>query len=895
MNALREVLAAIMCIFSLTILEGRCESSGPESRNRGFETYSLNGKWTVSNSNGSLSFGADVPGCVHTGLLKQGLIQDPYYRFNDLAYRWISLDNWTYTSTFSVPTEMRSKQKVVLVFEGVDTVSSITLNGATVGTTDNMFLRYGFEVRGLLRERGNVLTVGLSSAVAYAAKRSQAHSAYPVPPDCPPPVQKGECHINFIRKSSFSWDWGPSFPTLGLWGGVHLEAYDSLRLLYLTTTPARDGPSQWSVGVELHCDAVVAAVGYVTLLLPELATQQTYRVFLPAGESRSTFILPVNKSAEVALWWPRGHGSQRQYNMSVQVELDGGFAIDTKTLVSFRTAELVQEPVAESPGLSLYFRINGIPIFLKGSNWIPAHAFQDQVTPSVLRNLLQSAVDANMNTLRVWGGGVYEQEHFYRLCDELGVMIWQDFMFACALYPTDSEFIETVRKEVTHQVKRLKSHPSIIVWSANNENEAAIATNWFGIPTSQRDRYLKDYVTLYVTNIREIVQKEDASRPFLTSSPTNGAESEQEGWVARNPYDTHFGDTHFYSYLQDCWDWRAFPRTRLASEYGFQSWPSFSTLQKISAPEDWSYQSNFSRHRQHHDTGNQQMLQQAKLHFHLPDSPDPLLTYRDTLYLTQVMQAQCVKAQTEFYRRSRSEIINGQGKTMGALYWQLNDIWQGPSWSSIEFGGKWKMLHYFAQDFFAPVLPVGFQDQGLLLIYAVSDLTSDLTLKVVITVYQWSSLEPVCTLASRAALVSGGSALPLYKQPMTALLAGCRNCSTLTCILTFHLEDSEGQRGPTNHLFLSSPREAQGLQTPNITTSIRQDGDTYSVTLHTSAVTPFLWLDVGDIPGRFESNGFLMVTESRTVRFYPWGPTSAALLSHALQVTSLRGVYQPQQ
>ncbi|KAJ8407662.1 hypothetical protein AAFF_G00275190 [Aldrovandia affinis] len=427
---------------------------------------------------------AEVPGCVHTALLKQGLIQDPYYRFNDLAYRWISLDNWTYTTTFSVPAEIRNKQTVRLVFEGVDTVSSISLNGVAVGKTDNMFRRYDFEVRGLLRERGNVLALSLSSA-------------------------KGECHVNFVRKaqSSFSWDWGPSFPTLGLWRDVRLDAYDALRLLYLTTTPAQDARlSQWSVEVELHLDALVAVVGYVTLLLPELATQQTFQASLPAGQSRNTFTLPVNKSARVDLWWPRGQGQQRQYRLSVQVKLDGGLAIDTKALVSFRTVELVQEPIAGSPGLSFYFRINGRPVFLKGSNWIPAHAFQDQATPEGLRNLLQSAADANMNALRVWGGGVYEQELFYSLCDELGITIWQDFMFACALYPTDSDFIETVREEVAHQVRRLKSHPSIIVWSGNNENEAAIAADWFSIPASQRPRYLKDYVALYVRNIRDIVQ-----------------------------------------------------------------------------------------------------------------------------------------------------------------------------------------------------------------------------------------------------------------------------------------------------------------------------------------------------------------------------------------------------
>ncbi|KAJ8281102.1 hypothetical protein GJAV_G00063540 [Gymnothorax javanicus] len=567
MKSFGEVLVGIVCVFCITALEGRCESSGSGLRSTGFETFNLNGEWTVYNSNGSLSFGARVPGCVHTGLLKRGLIQDPYYRFNDLAYRWISLDNWTYTTTFSVPAKISNKQRVTLIFEGVDTVSSISLNGVTLGKTDNMFRQYDFDLQRLLKEQGNLLMVNLSSAVTYAAEKRQAHSAYPVPPECPPPVQKGECHVNFVRKAqcSFSWDWGPSFPTLGIWRDVRLEAYDALRLLYLTTTPAHalGNSSQWSVEVELHWDAVAPAEGYVTLLLPDLNTRQTFRASFPAGESRNMFVLPVNKSAQVDLWWPNGYGSQRQYNMSVQLKLDGGVIMDTETLVSFRTVELVQEPIAGSPGLSFYFRINGRPIFIKGSNWIPAHAFQDQVTPSMLRNLLQSAVDANMNTLRVWGGGVYEQEYFYRLCDELGVMIWQDFMFACSLYPTDVEFLNTTRQEVTHQVRRLKSHPSIIVWSGNNENEAAIATDWFSIPTSKRPRYLKDYVTLYVNNIREVVQKANSSRPFLASSPTNGVESEREGWVARDPYDTHFGDTHFYSYLSDCWDWTGFPRTTL--------------------------------------------------------------------------------------------------------------------------------------------------------------------------------------------------------------------------------------------------------------------------------------------------------------------------------------------
>ncbi|XP_066576843.1 beta-mannosidase isoform X2 [Amia ocellicauda] len=675
-SSVRDAAAAL-----LALVAGLCTL---RAGGQGFETRSLSGKWTLRNDNASLAVPADVPGCVHTALLKQGLIQDPYYRFNDLVYRWIALDNWTYTRTFSLPLEFRQRQKMVLVCEGLDTVASVSINGAAVGNADNMFRRYNFDVSALLQE-SNVIEVRFVSAVAYAAQRSTAHASYKVPPDCPPPVQKGECHVNFIRKaqSSFSWDWGPSFPTQGIWRDLRVEAYDVCRLVYLSTTPSFDPVAgQWRIEAELFFDVVEAAVARVTLHIPELKTQNTFEAKLQPGMSRNAFLLPVNRSVPVKLWWPNGQGKQTGYELSVGVEVGGG-STHTRTTVYFRTVELIQEPIAGSPGLSFYFRINGRPVFLKGSNWIPADSFQDRVTYDVIKNLLQSAVDANMNTLRVWGGGLYEREEFYDICDELGIMIWQDFMFACALYPSESSFLNTVREEVTHQVRRLKSHPSIIVWSGNNENEAAIATDWFHIPPAEREVYRRDYVQLYINNIREIILREDSSRPFLSSSPTNGEESVQEGWIAENPYNPNYGDTHFYSYVDDCWNWKNFPRTRLASEYGFQSWPSFSTLQKVSAPKDWHYSSDFTAHRQHHLSGNKQMLFQAGLHFSLPVSTDPLQEYKDTLFLTQVMQAQCVKAQTEFYRRSRSEIIEGRGHTMGALYWQLNDIWQGPSWSSI--------------------------------------------------------------------------------------------------------------------------------------------------------------------------------------------------------------------
>uniref|UniRef100_A0A452TFM1 Beta-mannosidase n=1 Tax=Ursus maritimus TaxID=29073 RepID=A0A452TFM1_URSMA len=875
----------------LLLLLALCRA-GPAASGR---SLSLRGRWRIRSGNGSLELPGRVPGCVHSALLKRGLIQDPYYRFNDLGYRWISLDNWTYSKKFKIPFNISKWQKMNLIFEGVDTVAKVLLNSVPIGRTGNMFKRYSFDITSVVRDV-NSLELRFQSPVLYAAQRSKAHTSYSVPPDCPPPVQRGQCHVNFIRKeqSSFSWDWGPSFPTQGIWKDVRIEAYNICHLNYFMFSPVYDNHTQeWSLEIESSFDVVSSkpVSGQVIVAIPKLQTQQTHSIELQPGERTVELFVKINKNVTVETWWPHGHGNQTGYNMTILFKLDGGLTIKKSAKVYFRTVELIEEPIEGSQGLSFYFKINGLPIFLKGSNWIPADSFQDRVSSDLLRLLLQSAVDANMNTLRVWGGGIYEQEEFYRLCDELGIMVWQDFMFACALYPTDRDFMNSVRAEVAHQVRRLKYHPSIIVWGGNNENEAALMMNWYNIPPRELHTYIKDYVVLYVKNIRKIVLAEDKTRPFIISSPTNGAESIKEGWLSLNPYDNNFGDVHFYDYISDCWNWKVFPKARFVSEYGYQSWPSFSTLEKVSSQEDWSYNSKFSLHRQHHANGNNEMLHQIGFHFKFPESTDPLQTFKDTIYLTQVMQAQCVKTETEFYRRSRSEIVDGQGYTMGALYWQLNDIWQAPSWASLEYGGKWKMLHYFARHFFAPLLPVGFEDQDVFFIYGVSDLRSDCEVKLTVRVHTWSSLEPQCSSETERFVLKAGTAVLLYKESVPVLLKNCGNCTRQSCVVSFYLSTDSQLVSPANYHFLSSLSESVGLHKAHVTAIISQQGDTFAFDLETSAVAPFVWLDVGSIPGRFSDNGFLMTEKTRTVLFYPWKPTSKSELEQCFRVTSLMDVY----
>ncbi|XP_078731547.1 beta-mannosidase [Lampetra fluviatilis] len=871
------------------------------------ETHDLGGsEWTAESRQGRVSVRATVPGCVHQDLMAAGIIQDPYYRFNDDVYRWVSRQDWTYQRNFTVPIPLQNRQKAVLVFEGVDTVATVSLNGVVLGRTDNMFISYEFVVSGLLKDgegATNLLTVAFESAPRYASGRAHEHPAWPVPPACPPPEQHGECHVNYIRKEqcSFGWDWGPAFATQGIWRSVRLEAYDLARLLDLAVIPSPlDGPwGRWSLELEAHVDLLgnqkVEAAISVSVL--ELKTSFSYNVSLSPGTSPVHVSFPLAQNGtNLKMWWPRGDGNQSGYHTTAQILLDGGVILAADTMVYFRTVELVQEPVADSPGLSFYFRINGRPVFLKGSNWIPADSFHTRVTPGRLRNLLQSAADANMNALRVWGGGVYETDAFYETCDELGIMVWQDFMFACALYPTDADFLSSVNTEVLQQTRRLKRFPSVVVWSANNENEAALATNWFHIPAADYARFHKEYVQLYVGTVRAAVMQEDATRPFLASSPTNGAESESEGWVARDPYDAHYGDTHYYEYGADCWDWSRYPRARFASEYGFQSWPSFSTLAQVSEKSDWSFNSSFMQHRQHHGQGNEQILQQIARHFPLPATGDPLRAFQLTLYLSQVMQAQCVKSETEFYRRSRSEVISGEGHTMGALYWQLNDIWQGASWSSLEYGGKWKMLHHFARDFFSPVLPIGFLDGGELVIYAVNDQLFGLHLAVRVEAYAWSSLRPVCSLVGASSWVAAGSAVKKHHEPIKMLLARCTGCTRQRCVVTFQLQAENGtQVGPRNHVFLASPKDAQGLHARPVKVagvSGVPGAPVVVVTLEAVAVAPFVWLDVGAIAGRFSDNGLLLTEGRRNITFYPWQGTTARHVQEALTVTSLADVLQ---
>ena len=618
------------------------------------------------------------------------------------------------------------------------------------------------------------------------------------------------------------------------------------------------------------------------------------------------------------------------------------------TRFGFRTVELIQQPIPGSEGLSFYFRINGVEVFLKGSNWIPPDALRDRVTNATIDVFLQSAIDANINVLRVWGGGGFESDYFYETCDRLGLLIWQDFMFACAMYPTNPDFLDLVGNETVYQLKRLYNHPSIITWSANNENEIALRDNWYG---TQSDfiRYKMDYVTLYVSHVREIVKIIDKTRPFIVSSPSNGDESRQEGWVARNPGSPLYGDVHHYDYTANCWNPEVFPKPRFASEYGYQSYPSLESLKKISLFTDLKWNSTLMYYRQHHQDGNKQIEELIKQNFNLPRSSNESIYFEQMVYMSQIVQSVCVAYETEHYRRLRGRLVKGKqdassssnaytdnfyqsfggqsiafdqdsssnlgatklkfnekerfeekvndvvaakkevtneilfGHTMGAMYWQLNDIWQAPSWASIEYGGKWKMLHYYAKSFFRDVA-LSHQSRGDMMdVFVVSDLLTKVFGNLTISSYKWSSLTmikeesyPITIPSQMATLVKTFPVLNWCQQPTQCFLVLSININKMP------------KHSYARPVFLAPFSAVDSLKDPkvNMTNFIQVSSNVVRFTVVVQNPAAFLWMDTS-IPGHFSDNGFVQFETSKTLFFYAKDDVTIHNLEQSLHQMSL--------
>ncbi|KAF6019508.1 manba [Bugula neritina] len=849
----------------------------------------LNGNsWLASSAELGMHLKATVPGSMYTDLLANKVIEDPYNRYNDIRYAKYSMYDWQYKRSFTVSSFLKAKESIDLVCHGIDTISVIYINGVIVGKTSNQFIKYRFPIKHYLNTGSNELVINFTSAVTYAASQSKAYP-YIVPPVCPPDVQHGQCHPNFIRKeqASFSWDWGPSFPTQGIWKDILIEGYDSVMLEDFSVEVSKADGLFWRLNVTGHIQ------GLSTLNAPQLyicdinianvSASKTFEFSLQKNSSNTLRMELLVDETDLELWWPNGYGKQALYNLSVSCYSSSSNRVTKSKHIGFRTVELIQQPIKGAKGLSFYFKINGQPIFMKGSNWIPADSFQSRLSKDKLQNLLYSAKLAHMNMLRVWGGGVYEQADFYELADEMGILIWQDVMFACAMYPTDQNFLENIRSEITHQVHRLKHHPSLALWAGNNENEAALRDNWYDTENNFT-LYQKDYIELYIKTVKETINKEHMSGIFVSSSPSNAAQSEKEGWIAQNPYDTKYGDVHYYNYAAGRYYNDDYPRSRFMSEYGYQSWPSFSSLKPHTISQDWNEFSEFALYRNHHGQGQEQMNSQIRYYFNPPTSSDPASNFSNYIYLTQINQAMYIRMVSEFCRRSQNYLYGDEGMTMGALYWQLNDIWPGPSWSSLEFSGSWKILHYYAKRFFAPNMISMAVESGNLTVYIIQDNNRNLqSTTLTLYCYSWASFVPQSNLKIPVQLADVVSNW-VFNENLNKVLEKL-NCTDQPRHFLF----ASWEKSLYSEFILSPYKDITTLQKPNIEVGLIGEYPRRALVLRTDRIAPFVWVS-SDIPHLiFQDNGFLLKDQQITINFTT--PDNKPLSVSNFTVKSLMDIY----
>ncbi len=619
--------------------------------------------WKFRDARERASHPAIVPGCVHKDLLRVGKICDPFYGRNERELQWIEERDWIYAASFTVGDELQAHGHIDLVAEGLDTVAHVRLNGIELGRTENMFVTHRWPVKATLRRGVNRLEVEFLSPMAYVRSHRQGHA----PREINDPV--GGCTRIRKQQCSFGWDWGPRLATSGIWKSIYLQGWSENRLV---SVRVRQRHLRGKVRLQLE---------------PELASPAGADVCFHAELRLNNAIVAEADDlrlevTEPQLWWPRGQGAQPLYDLKVECRSGDGAIIDVwSRRIGLRTIELDRRP--DRWGERFQFCVNGRPIFAKGANWIPAHALTAGLTRDVYEPLLRAAADAHMNMLRVWGGGIYEDDAFYELCDELGLLVWQDFMFACTLYPGDPAFLRSVETEAEQQVRRLRHHACLALWCGNNEIESL---NEEALRTSSKSR--KDYAALFDRLLPAVMAEFDGVTAYWRSSPLG---SQTEG-LAKDAARLS-GDWHDWDVWHARQPIKAYEKShaRFASEFGMQSFSSPAVAATYCAPAEWNIFSPVMEDHQKNPSGNAIILDYVSRRYRFPNS------YEGLAYLSQLNQAYCMKVAVEHWRRS-------QPRTMGALYWQLNDCWPVASWSSLEFGGRWKPLHHAARRFFAPIL-----------------------------------------------------------------------------------------------------------------------------------------------------------------------------------------------
>lgn len=640
------------------------------------EQVNLGGAWRMREADSQTWHSAHVPGSVYADLMADGTMPDPFWRENELdAFERMKKD-YVYQRAFTVTEAQLAHAHVELVCEGLDTLAHVSLNGREIAFADNMHITWVWDVKEQLHAGENTLEIRFDSPILYCAKKAEEAPGWESSDATP--------GFRHLRKAHcmFGWDWGPRLPDAGIWRPIFLRTWDTARL-------------ENALMLQAHHDGVVDVT-----IRPEIAGESAWSAEITAPDGE-VMIIPETTAAEQVvtiqnpqLWWPNGLGKQPLYRVTVRLA-----AGDTRVWrIGLRTMTVSREK--DEWGEEFCHVVNGVKVFAMGADYIPEDNILARVTPERTRRLLEDCKAANFNAIRVWGGGYYPDDAFYDICDELGLLVWQDLMYACAFYDLTPDFERSIRVETQQNVARLRHHASLALICGNNEMEMFMAgansalinhRTWEFVPTYPH--HITDYVKMFEYILPAIVKETAPQTYWWPASPSSGGNFDA-------PNDENRGDNHYW----DVWhgekpftEYRKF-FFRYASEFGFQSFPCLKSVEQFTLPDDRNIFSRVMERHQRNQAANGKILSYLSQTFRYPNSFD------DLLYASQLMQAEAIRYGVEHWRRNR-------GRCMGAIIWQLNDIWPVASWASIDYYGRWKALHYAAKRFFAPVM-ISAEEEG---------------------------------------------------------------------------------------------------------------------------------------------------------------------------------------
>lgn len=633
-------------------------------------TLDLNGLWKMKSIGGDNWNDAQVPGSVFNDLMNSGIMEDPFYRDNELKVREFAALDYEYYREFDVPEELLCEDSIVLHCDGLDTLTEIEINGVYAAGTDNMHRRYEFDIKSLLCPGKNSIRIVFYSPVNYIEKKDKEYHLYGDGGNTIP-------GISYIRKAHymFGWDWGPQLPDSGIWRNICILGHKSARLqdVYITQRHEKERVSL-DIGVKTRLWDKAPVLIEAEVLTPD---NKVIRVSAAALETEVHLALDIEGPQ---LWWPNGFGEQPLYNVKVTISRNEA-VLDSKELaIGLRTLGIRREK--DQWGESFEFAVNGAAIFAMGADYIPEDNILARCSYEKTEKLIKWCKEANFNCIRVWGGGIYPEDYFFDLCDKYGLIVWQDFMFACAVYEMDEEFADNICKEAEDNIKRIRHHACLGLWCGNNEME--LAWECWDIPKVPRLK--TDYIKQFEVLLPQVVKENDPGTFYWPASPSSGGGFD-------SPNDENRGDAHYWKVwhgLLPFDDYRKY-YFRFVSEFGFQSFPSLKTVETFTLPEDRNIFSYIMERHQKNGTAN------GKILFYLSDNFKYPKDFSSLLYASQILQGEAIRTGVEHWRRNR-------GRCMGAIYWQLNDCWPVASWSGIDSFGRWKALHYYAKRFFAPVL-----------------------------------------------------------------------------------------------------------------------------------------------------------------------------------------------